>query len=164
VQCGGTFLVADSAGNFALPPDPTIVEIIAASPQGYAQTTSAELAANPVVQLQAWGRLDGVILTNGQAAAGCTLVFQYKHADPDAISLDAFWFQTKADNAGRFTFTQVPAGSFKVTLLLPYHDIKGDSTWVTGPSQPVTINPGETADVRIESTNVTPEFVYRSNQ
>jgi uncharacterized GH25 family protein len=158
VQSGGSILTTDSAGHFTLTADTSITNVVATSPQGYAEATPAELEANPVMQLQPWGRLDGVFLTNGKPAAGYTLSLEYNHQDWQSIAFDVFGFQAKTDNAGRFSFAQAPPGRFRIMLLLPSSDSMGHHGWGYGPSQPVTINPGVTTTVTVEETNMTSEF------
>jgi protocatechuate 3,4-dioxygenase beta subunit len=159
VQSGGSLLMTDSAGHFALPPDQTIARIIATSPQGYGEATPAELAANPVIQLRPWGRLEGIYLINGKPAPASTLSLKYKHEDSEMISFDVFAFQTKTDHAGHFAFAQAPPGNFRVMVLYPFHDNMGHGGWSDGPSEPVTISPGATTTVTIEETNMASEFV-----
>ncbi|HTV40416.1 MAG TPA: sigma-70 family RNA polymerase sigma factor [Candidatus Sulfotelmatobacter sp.] len=154
LQSGGSLLQTDNAGQFTLPLDPSITKIIATSSQGYAEATPAELAGNPVMQLQPWGQLNGILLTNGQPAAGSTLSFQYNQQKADTISFDTFKFRTQTDNAGHFTFAQVPPGNYRVMLLFTF-----PGGWTSGPSQPVTIEPGGTTTVTIDETNMTPTSV-----
>lgn len=154
LQSGGTLLLTDDQGQFALPSDPTITKVVAASPQGYAEATSAELETNKEMNLLPWGRLEGTYMTNGQPFAGCHLMFKYAQESMDTVSCDYAAFQTRTDNEGHFIFAQVPPGNFKVMLMLNYQDDgKGSSGWGNGPSQLVTINPGETTTITIDDTN-----------
>jgi RNA polymerase sigma factor (sigma-70 family) len=148
IQSAGSLLTTDDQGQFKLPPDDTIKKVIVASPQGYAETSPSELAANPTINLLPWGRLEGTCTSNGQVVAGCTLSLSYGEGTFDMISCD-FNFQTRADTQGHFVFNQVPPGSRIVTLI----DNLGNGASTSLPLQPVTIDPGATTTISVDYTN-----------
>jgi RNA polymerase sigma factor (sigma-70 family) len=153
LESGGSLLLTDAQGRFQLPPDPSVVRIIAAGPQGYTAITPATLTADPVMHLQPWGRLEGIYLRDGQPVADAELEFQYDVRNRDAISCDFLAFQAKTDRAGRFVFTKVPPGSHEVVLLVPGTDVGGRKFWSEQPLQKVTIRSGETATITIGGSN-----------
>jgi RNA polymerase sigma factor (sigma-70 family) len=146
-QTGGAVVTTDEQGRFQLNPDPTIGKLIAASAQGYAESTPAELANDPTMHLQPWGRLEGSYLTNGQPAANATLVFHLGARQWNTVDCDSRVFQTKTDGAGRFVFAQVPPGNREVFLSVTGTDYAGHTFWTTQPLQAVTIQPGQTTTV-----------------
>ena len=153
VQSGGSLLVTDSQGRFALPPDPTITKVIAACPQGYVTATPAELAAEPVMHLQPWGRLEGTYLQDGQPVAGAELQFQFNRRNPDAVSSGFNAFQSKTDSQGHFVFPQVPPGNGEAGLVQSGTDSMGRKFWTSRPLKEVTIRSGETTTIIIGGTN-----------
>ena len=152
IQSSGTLLETDNQGQFALPPDPEITQVVVAASQGYAEVAPAELATNPVITLLPWGRLEGTYSSSGQPLAGRTLSIQYAKNSFQTITCDSS-FQTKTDNDGHFIFSKVPPGNHEVTLIVPFHDNFGHDGWSEEPLQPVTIQAGEATTVTIDETN-----------
>lgn len=152
IQSGGTIFLTDNHGQFALPPDPGITKVVVANSQGYAEATPAELAANPVMNLLPWGRIEGTYLTNDQAVANCTLSLEDGSRNAEAFSFDSS-FQVKTDNNGQFVFPRVPPGTRLVTRTIYFKNLDGDTGWTERPLQKVTVSPGATATLTIDSTN-----------
>jgi len=144
-------LAADEYGRFTLTPDVSVLKIIAAHPEGYAEATLAELANQPTLVLQPWGRFEGAFLSAGVAASGRTLLFQYGIGDYQTISSDGARYQVKTDAAGRFAFSQVPPGKHKVVELVQEHGQPG--VWSHHPLRDVEIRPGETTTLTIDRDN-----------
>jgi hypothetical protein len=93
-------------------------------------------------------------MTNGQPFAGCYLMFKYPQESTETVYCDYSAFQARSDNEGHFTFARVPPGNFEVMLMRNvFSDGKGGGGWGDGPSQSVTINPGTTTKIEIDSTN-----------
>jgi RNA polymerase sigma factor (sigma-70 family) len=149
VRSGGSLLLTDNQGRFRLPPDPTVRRVIAAGPQGFGEATPAELATDPVIRMQPWGRLEGTYLQDGQPVAGAELQFEYGDRNRDAIYCDFNAFQTKTDSDGRFVFAKVPPGIHEVELLVPGTDVAGRKFWTARPLQKVTIHSGDTTTITI---------------
>ena len=163
MQSGGTLLATDDQGQFTFSSDPTVTKIVVASPQGYAEVTPAQLAANPVIQMMPWGHLEGTYLTNGEPAAGCTLSFGYgPEGSFNTIHCDSLSFRATTDSQGRFAFAQVPPGNRQVILIVPFSDNFGHNGWSELPLQPVSISAGETATITIDNTNQTFSDFFRS--
>ncbi|HEY3913800.1 MAG TPA: sigma-70 family RNA polymerase sigma factor, partial [Verrucomicrobiae bacterium] len=114
-QSGGTLLTTDDHGQFTFLSDPTVTKIIAASSQGYVEATPAQLADNAVMQMMAWGRVEGTYMTNGQPVVGRSLCIEYSsEVTLDTVSCDSMVFRTTTDSQGRFTFDKVPPGNRQV--------------------------------------------------
>ncbi|HSY44115.1 MAG TPA: sigma-70 family RNA polymerase sigma factor, partial [Candidatus Acidoferrum sp.] len=154
LQSGGTFLSTDDHGQFTLSSDPSVTKIVAAGQLGYGEATPAELAANPIIQMAPWGRLEGTYLTNGVPAAGCTLSLGYgPEGSLDTISCDSRAFQTTTDPQGRFILAQVPPGNRQMMLVIPFSDNFGHNGWTERPLQSITVDAGETNTVTVDNTN-----------
>ncbi|HTV62769.1 MAG TPA: sigma-70 family RNA polymerase sigma factor [Verrucomicrobiae bacterium] len=149
----------DDRGNFALPPDPAITEIVAADAQGYAEATPAELAANPVINLAPWGRLEGTFLSNGVPLVGSTLSIEFGQGQGMNTISCGFHFQATTDAQGRFVFTQAPTGIHNVGLVTPFTARNGLGGWSQTPLQSVTISSDQITGVTIDTTNLfLPQF------
>jgi RNA polymerase sigma factor (sigma-70 family) len=140
---------ADDAGRFVLPPDDTVTRVIAASPDGYAESTPAALAAESTMRLQTWGRLEGTLLTGGKPAVG--QVLSLGRSGPGAAMMGRF-FSAETDADGHFAFPKVPPGQislFQKYSQGEYHEYH--------PFQvpPVTVRLGETTTVSLFLYNVT---------
>ena len=158
LQSGGSLLTTDGQGQFRLPPDDAVARVIAAHPGGFAETTPAVLAAEPVIRLQAWGRLEGTYLSRGQPAADRELLFQYGQGDFTTVSSDSRAYQVRTDRDGRFVFPQVPPGQHRLVRLVPEKGLPGMSSgtvWSHQPLLQVDIRPGDTTTVTIGGTSYT---------
>lgn len=145
---GGSRLVTDEHGRFKLPPDSTIQRVVAANAQGFAEATPAELAVQPVICLQPWGRLEGTLSSNGQPLVDAVIHFEYSQASRGSLSCDSSMFRFKTDTAGRFTFGKVPAGTHHLERVVPVDG--SQQVWTVRPLQAVTIQAGETTVVTVE--------------
>lgn len=158
LQSGGSLLTTDGQGQFRLPPDDAVTRVIAAHPGGFAETTPAVLVAEPVIRLQAWGRLEGTYLSRGQPAADRELLFQYGQGDFTTVSSDSRAYQVRTDRDGRFVFPQVPPGQHRLVRLVPEKGLPGMSSgtvWSHQPLLEVDIRPGDTTTVTIGGTSYT---------
>jgi RNA polymerase sigma factor (sigma-70 family) len=160
VQSGGSLLLTDEHGQFKMPPDPLLTRVIAANAEGYAEGTPAALASSPTLQLQPWGRLEGTFLSNGQGAAGRTLLFQYGAGDFNTVSSEFDAYQVKTDGAGRFAFPQVPPGKHTLVQLVPTQVNPGGMGWMHKRLQDVEIRSGETTTVTISRFRVVARFTW----
>jgi len=151
-----TLLTTDNQGRFALSPDPAITEVVAASPQGYSEATPKELAANPVMNLTPWGRLEGTFVSNGIPISGRTLSIGFGQGLFGLKSISCGYpnFQAKTDDQGRFTFAQVPTGDHMVTLVTPFTDELRRGGWSATQLQQVTVSKSGITTVTIDTANL----------
>jgi RNA polymerase sigma factor (sigma-70 family) len=103
----------DEQGRVALPPDDSVVGVIAVNEDGYGEATSAALAAQPTLRLQPWGRLEGDYLVGGKPAAGRALVLE-NNKTPESLKLDGRDYSATTDADGHFSFAKVPPGQFQL--------------------------------------------------
>ncbi|HEV2456015.1 MAG TPA: hypothetical protein VGY98_17250, partial [Verrucomicrobiae bacterium] len=151
IQSGGTLLMTDSAGHFTLPSDQTIKRVIAASPQGYAEATLADLAANPVMQLQPWGQVEGTFAVDGQPSAGRVVSIGFGQDERfDMISCDSTAFKTTTDDQGRFTIPVAPPGDHEM-VIMDYFTNQFGLSWTSQPLQPVNISSGTDTVITIDT-------------
>jgi hypothetical protein len=117
-EAATTLFRTDAQGSFRLPGDPAISRVIAASPAGYAESTPAALAQNPVLVLQPWGRLEGTYLSSGKPAAARNLLLQFSDDEASkGVGFDFMAFKVATDTEGHFVFPQVPPGKLKIVYL-----------------------------------------------
>ena len=136
-------LSTDDAGRFALPPDEAVTRVLAAHPDGYAEATPAALAAEPIMRLRQWGRLEGTFLSGGKPAADRELTVESTGPGPRTRW---FEFRVRTDADGHFTFSKVPPGKLKLVLLIRFRDT---------PLTDVDAVPGETKTVTVGAYTVT---------
>ena len=103
----------DSQGRVALPPDDTVVRVIAVNEDGYGEATPAALAAQPTLRLQPWGRLEGDYLVGGKPAAGRVLDLANVKTR-ESLQLDRTDYSATTDADGHFSFAKVPPGQFQL--------------------------------------------------
>jgi hypothetical protein len=109
IQAPGSLLKTDGSGQFKLAPDTAILRVIAASPDGYAESTLSNLFDNPVLHLQPWGALQINCQSNGNAVAGAEYRVDLIGGSLETVSFQLFKPQ-KTDAQGRTTFAMVPPG------------------------------------------------------
>jgi hypothetical protein len=143
--------MADTEGRFRLPVDEAISRVIVAHAGGYAEANPVALASNPTIQLEPWGRLEGIYFVGGEPAAGRELLFSYGSPDVTAVHTSYEAYRVKTDQGGRFVFEQVPAGKHKVMKLVPVEEpwagVTGAVTHV--PVADVDIRPGATTTITL---------------
>jgi len=148
----------DDRGRFVLPPDDDVTAVIVASQNGYAEATRAALAAEPIIRLQPWGRIEGTFLSGGRGATGRAVQLLY---GPDSVMhntilADLFAYQEKTDNDGRFVFAQVPPGKHRVAPQLSSALGRGRGFRVLPRmSVAVEVRPGQTTTVTLGNSNYT---------
>jgi RNA polymerase sigma factor (sigma-70 family) len=138
-------LPADDTGRVVLPPDDSVTRVIAASEDGYAVSTPGALTSQPIIRLQPWGRLEGILLSGGKPAAGRALRITYF----ENASFGRFRFsKVETDEDGHFAFAKLPSGRFNLFLIETREAIRGTiSTFRPIQSAPVTVRSGETTSV-----------------
>lgn len=123
-------------GGFTVPDDEAIERVIVVTPGGYAEATLDQLRKVRAVRLGSWCAISGTLACKGQPVAGAEVRLLWK-VSPMILS-----FQTEpvpTDSAGRFTFRQVPPGSFEVSATPGAAD--GDCPTLTAS---IELDPGET--------------------
>jgi hypothetical protein len=149
LQVGGSILMADKEGHFQLSADASVHTVMIVHPLGFLRLKRAELTGQKYLQLQPWGRLEGIATSGGKPAEG--KVFGLEFAD---IKSGDLWFgytayHVTSDQKGKFVFAQVPPGKLKLNRVIPMHISPTSGGWSDRLEQEVEIHPGETAEVTV---------------
>ncbi len=152
IQNVESLLSSDAAGHFSLSADDSVNSIVIAHPNGFIQTTPAALAADPTVQLQPWGRIEGTLLYEGQPAPGRDVGLRFDEPGYQSIYADFDSYKATTDSAGRFVFPQAPPGLRE--LLLRVTMSRGDrvSGWSDVSLTNLVVPAGKTLTVTATTT------------
>ena len=151
-QSPGTLLSTDAEGRFRLPPDDAISRVVVANPQGFADAAPVALCANPTLQLQPWGRVEGTYLSGGQPAPGRIVLLQYGSDDLSTLSSDV---TAQTDAQGQFIIPQAPPGSHKLARVVVERLSPTSTSSQKFPLTEVEIRPGETTFLTLGASNCT---------
>lgn len=151
-RSGGAVVTTDAAGQFRLPADEAVTMVVAAHPQGFALAPRAALAAEPVLRLQAWARVEGRIWSLGTTTAGRE--FSLELADEGlrlSLRFDFSSYRMTSDASGGFAFERVPPVELRLVELVPFETpppqhAKG---WSHKPLEAISAKPGQTVFVEI---------------
>lgn len=108
-------LKAGADGRLSIQPQENEFLLVVLHDQGYAQTTSKDLIANPEITLKAWARLEGAVRSGGKPVAGLKL---FAHEDNPGGQRWAFLNhddQAETDAEGRFAFPKLKPGAWRIT-------------------------------------------------
>jgi len=155
IQTGGSLLQTGPDGTFKLPPDDSITRVIAAGPSGYAEATPAELTANPVLQLQPWGRLDVHCVSGGKPVVGREYLLELGGGSAETISFDFNAGRFKTDGQGNISVSQMPPGRHQLIRLYEVDMEPGGHGWEHGEKTPFEIQPGQTTALNLGTSTYT---------
>ncbi len=115
--------------------------IVVVHQQGYAERDVEQLARSPIIKLQPWGRIEGVLRSAGQALANEKVCVQMRMWNPwiSSIHLHVEQFTTTTDANGSFFFDSIPPGEHKLGHLFRGGLMESRAT--------IQVKPGETAKV-----------------
>ncbi len=156
-QSSGSLRSTDASGQFSLPPDDSISQVVAASPDGFAKTTPAALASDPTIHLQPWGRLEGTYLVAGHGAPDRQMLLQDGNAGFGLGSLDyTAFYKAMTDKDGRFVFPKVPPGKHTLYRLPQVHPVVlGGVGFMPLPVANVEVRSGDTTTVTVGASTYT---------
>ncbi|MFN7139309.1 MAG: sigma-70 family RNA polymerase sigma factor [Limisphaerales bacterium] len=137
----GGRLVANQRGEFQLPADESVEKIVVVHAEGYAEVEPAQLTARPVINLQAWGNIEGTFFSRGEPLAGVAF---YAVRVPQTVYFDMY---PVTDDKGRFTFSKLPPGDYKLQWRIPRAANSAERD--AGFSKHVNVQAGETSTVNI---------------
>jgi hypothetical protein len=129
-------------GQFRFAPKLGECEIIALSSNGWLRIASAQLATNGTVAMQAWARVSGRLMREGQPVTG-------EHVDLKPVTDfngQRPWVNFHGaitDDEGRFTIERVPPGSWHLTTRIQ----SGYGGWTNQRQHQFTAEPGQSVDV-----------------
>jgi uncharacterized GH25 family protein len=132
----------DEQGRFKLGTVPDDGLVVAAGDAGFTRVPLAEVKNSPTITLQAWGRIEGVLHSGGQPAAGKDLLFTLQIP---GISTDFNGFKSTTDEQGKFTMEKIPPGEGAIVRLIQ----TTPHSWSHSDSTTVEVKPGETTQVSL---------------
>ena len=152
IQNAGSLLRADKNGTFTLPADPAVTRVIVAGVDGYAEASLAELAANPVLRLQPWGRLEATIFSGGKPASGRKYTLQLAGGSGDTVDFD--FLRLPTDAQGKLVIEKLPPRKLGLAQVVP--SAFSDGSWTHGEAKTFfEIRPGETTRLELGVSNST---------
>ena len=123
-------VIADREGRFSLPPNQQPSGIVAVEESGYAEFRMDQFKNGSKIVLQPWGRVEGVLRVGSQPGANEELhlaVFDRPGSlDSESIEFVSPALDAVADRDGKFVFTYVPPGAWRLL-----HAAVGDRIAVT---------------------------------
>ena len=144
---------AGSSGEFSLNPEWGKTHVLAASPNGFAMIPLEALAINPVIQMEALGKITGRLQRTSGPSTNENLDLSFGNVDParQGINLNN---HAVTDSEGRFEFNRVPPGKVQICAR---EKLAGANQggWASTPLKVVDLKPGEALDVDIETTDRT---------
>jgi protocatechuate 3,4-dioxygenase beta subunit len=138
--------MTDAGGRFTVQLKDETYTLVVLDERGFAEVAEQQLAASNEITIRPWAQLEGTIEIAGRAAASQNLSLHfYPSVRPAARSID-FFYNTRSDAAGRFTFERVIPGTGYVSCSTE----KGTS--LAGIE--VELASGETTTIQIDWTGV----------
>ena len=136
-------LETDADGRFELPPQDGDFMLVAASDAGFAMVSGTNFINTPVVTLQPWGRVEGIMRNHGKPMAGQEVSFFAS----DAAAQVNLWGQEPVvtDAQGHFIFTHVPTGTVRIELKQPM----AAGSWTYQELQSTEVQPAGTNNLEI---------------
>jgi beta-lactamase regulating signal transducer with metallopeptidase domain/uncharacterized GH25 family protein len=138
-----------SDGQLQIEPQDNDFLLIVLHDQGFAQTTSQELIANPQITLKAWARLEGVLRHGTKPVPGAKLDVHPNEPHDPRWSFLSFHEQTEADAEGKFVFAKLKPGKWRV------RELPAEPGRSVGPQQhqkAMELAPGQTLNVTLGGT------------
>ncbi len=135
----------DDQGAFTLSAPPDHGTVVATADVGFASTSIDQVRANPVVVLQAFGRIEGTLKIAGAPGAGQDLLYS---PAASGLSVDFNTFKTTTDDQGNFTMERIPPGDGSIVRLIH----SSANSWTYSHNTPVTVQPGQTTQVTLGDT------------
>jgi len=133
-------------GRFSFWPQTEKYLVVVAHDEGYAEVTDEELAAEPNIVLESWGRLEGVL-----SVAGRPLFHESMHLDyyddyqQGVPSVSVHCNGARTDANGCFAWDRLVPGKVRISYMFPMTSMMVTRTR----QQMVEILPGETTNVTI---------------
>jgi len=134
----------DADGHFSFKAGLAARAVVAVDQQGFASVSIAPTNHSVSIQLQPWGRIEGVLRLTTQPNAGQPILLAAPPGSgpgEETVGLSPGAYTTKTDEQGHFVFEQAPPGQFNLFLAklnVPYNH-----------QTPVQIQPGATTRVQI---------------
>jgi peroxiredoxin len=155
VESDGERLRTDAEGRFTIQLETLNFAFVIANDKGFGMAYSFDLANNPKIVVQSWGRIEGIRTNRGQPLANQRLRLRM---DDDSLGLSAdmnraylsncvrIKGEAVTDSQGRFVFEHVPPVGI---VLLEDRKIPSGSSLTLVPR--IRVKPGETTSVEVKT-------------
>ena len=132
-------------GNFDLPAGPGDMPVIVTDPKGLLVTTVAKAREYPSLRLQPFGRVEGVLVSEGKPMPGGSVDIRLiTEANDLYLSRDA-----TADQDGKFVITNLPPGEYQLyRAFFPRRRTEGPYAMPPSHQQMLIVKAGETIHVQ----------------
>jgi beta-lactamase regulating signal transducer with metallopeptidase domain len=134
-------------GSFSFPPELEMQDVAAASPQGFKLVSISNLAANPKIVLEPWGRVSGTLRRPSGPGTNEDLDLDFSRDVLDNPYSLQPGDHAITDAQGRFEFDRVPPGKLDLT----YRVKMSQNGWMPTLLQTVTVTPGQTLELKIDA-------------
>lgn len=148
-QPGGSILMADKEGRVQLTPDDSVQAVMMVHPAGFLCLSRAELPGQKFLQLQPWGRIEGVVTRGGEPVVGREFGLEFAELKSSDLWFGYTAYRAKSDAEGKFVFAQVPPSRLKILRIVPFQISEGRGGWSDRPAKDVDVRPGETSQVTL---------------
>jgi len=154
----GNVSFADRAGEFDHPLKEECFGVAALHEKGFVQVSIDDFKKNPILNLQSFGRVEGVLQIGDKAATQQMLglmSLNYLTQNP-APQLSRIPFNVTTDKNGKFTFDSVPAGEFTIwkTFQASPTNLWSHTVYESSCLGRVIVTPGKTAAVLLGGDGV----------
>ncbi|MBI1313696.1 TIGR03067 domain-containing protein [bacterium] len=105
-----SYAVTDASGHYQFAPQEKEFGVFAGHGTGYVRKSAAELADSSDLTLEPWGRIEGTVTVLGKPLADVPVRITLDATDQHSMFYDAFDYDAKTDDQGRFSVEHVPAG------------------------------------------------------
>ncbi len=134
--------VSDDQGRFKISSPPESGVVVAAGDAGFTRADLAEVRNSGIIQLEAWGRIEGVLKIGGQAGVGKDLLFTL---EIPGVGTDFNAYKVTTDEQGQFTMDKIPPGAGSIVRLIK----TAPTSWSHSDKTAVTVKAGETTEVSL---------------
>lgn len=142
-----------NGGHFALPGVEGATGIVAVHDEGFAYVPLEKLKASAQVQLERWGRIEGILHIGRRLGTNELVGLESGNPffDDSHVMLDMQDFQARTDDQGKFVITFVPPGEQRIARLIA----TGPGRNMHSAATSVTVRPGAVTSVVVGGTGRT---------
>lgn len=137
----------DINGNFSFAPQIGMRSIAAATKEGFTQISVESLKTNLNLELNSYGSIHGVLKRPSGFGTNEDLDLSFVEEDVPIFQRIRLANHAQTDDAGHFTFENVPAGHLQMSYRLKMDG--QNNGWLQIPLQTVSLNPGQNLEVNI---------------
>ena len=136
---------ADALGRFNLPAVPGDMPVILTHPKGLLVTTAADARKVSGLRLQAFGRIEGTLLSEGKPKTGVSVSI-------DTLTPKGGLYlacMTPVEERGKFVLTDLPAGEYRLYRdFMPRRHTEGPFAMPPSHQKIITVKAGETVQLQ----------------